>query len=92
MEGNKTPSAWERLTAHVWLDDELRKGNVEYRYVDRSMGTLCALMNLFSDRERSTRGKFGVLITALILWIFFLTLKVFCVTCVVVLTLRWLAG
>lgn len=92
MKGNKTLSAWEQLVAHAWLDDELSKGNVEYRYVDRPMGTLCALMNLFSDRERSTRSKFGILITALILGIIFWTLNVFCVTCVAVLTFQWLAG
>lgn len=92
MERNKTTNVWERVVAHAWLSDELNKGNVEYRYVDRPIGNVCALMNLISDRERSTRGKFGILITSLILWVLIRALYFFCATCVVVLTLRWLAG
>ena len=90
MEEGKKSNAWERVVAHSWLDDELDKGVVKYRYIDRPIGNFSALLNLLSDKTES--NKWSVLLFSIALALLIWILRIFSATCVIVLTYRWLAG
>lgn len=90
MEEGKKSNAWARLVAHSQLDDELDKGAVKYRYVDRSVGNFSAVLNLFLDKTES--NKWSVLLFSIAVALLIWALRIFSATCVIVLTYRWLAG
>lgn len=90
MEEGKKSNAWERVVAHSWLDDELDKGVVKYRYIDRHIGSFSAVLNLLADKTESS--KWSVLLFSIAVALFVWVLRIFSATCVIVLTCRWLAG
>lgn len=88
MEESKNSNTWARLVAHSRLDDELDKGAVKYRYVDRSVGNFSAVLNLFLDKTGS--NKWALLSFSITVALFIWVLRIFSATCVIVLTCQWL--